>query len=423
MRNVLFIVYYFPPMGSSGVQRPLKFVKYLRRYGWNPIVVAPEPGAYHTFDDSLQAELDAMQVEVHRVGAKTPFHLIGKSGRQIGFIPDRLAGWVRRLLSFFYLPDNKTGWIKPALQKAGEIMEDNDIDVIFSTATPYSNHLIAAELKRRTGKPVVMDFRDDWLDCHLSIYPTRLHRKKVARMERDCIKQADGITANNPTTLASLKSRCINPQTAFHLLEHGFDPDDFKDTSDGNVTDGKITFLYSGIFYEESRPDVFLQALSELLKEGIITKRELEIQFQGGLKAVHRETIRSYGLQDVCVDHGFVDHKEAVRNLFKADILWLIVGHQKSSDRITPGKLFEYMATHKPILGLVPEGDSKDILTDYKAGFICNPYEADEVKKTVRAIIGTWKKGSLPAPDNDFIRRFDRQKITGELAAIFNSCV
>ncbi|MEX2397440.1 MAG: hypothetical protein WD491_10455, partial [Balneolales bacterium] len=89
-RNVLFIVYYFPPMGSSGVQRPLKFVKYLREFGWNPIIIAPEPGAYHTFDKSLQQELDQMNIKIHRVGAKTPFHLLGKNARQINYIPDRV---------------------------------------------------------------------------------------------------------------------------------------------------------------------------------------------------------------------------------------------------------------------------------------------------------------------------------------------
>lgn len=424
MYNVLFIVYYFPPMGSSGVQRPLKFVKYLRHYGWNPIVLAPEPGAYHTFDESLQQELEEMDVEVHRVGAKTPFHLMGKTGRQINFIPPRIAGWIRKMLSFFYLPDNKTGWIKPALSKAEQIMADKDIDVIFSTATPYSNHLISAELKRRTGKPVIMDFRDDWLEFPFSDYATRFHRKRAAQIERDCIKYADIITANNSSTLNSIKSRTPNPDTRFQLLSHGFDSDDFDQIMAANKNDrSKIRFLYSGIFYGDRNPDVFFNALSGLIKDGKVNKGQIEIQFQGGLDHSVKDQISRLGFDDICTDYGLLPHKMAVQNLVNADVLWLLVGHQRSGNLVTPGKLFEYMATRKPILGLVPDGDAKVILKSYKAGFTCDPYDTDEVKNTLESTIYLWQAKNMPQPDEEFIKRHDRKLITGELAALFDELV
>lgn len=423
-KTVLFIVYYFPPMGSSGVQRPLKFVKYLRDYGWDPIVLAPEPGAYHTFDESLQDELNAMNIEVHRVSAKTPFHLFGKSGRQIDFFPDRVTGWIRKILSFFYLPDNKTGWIKPALKKAEEIMEQRPIDVIYSTATPYSNHLISAELKQRTGKPVVMDFRDDWLEFPFSNYATRFHRKRAAQIERECTRHADVITANNRATLDSLKSRSINDTTIFRLLEHGFDPADFPaiPTREGGGS-SKLRFMYSGIFYGQRKPEVFLKAMAELLRDGFLKSDEIELMFQGGLEPAIKEHFKTLNLSGICVDYGFVKHKEAVHNLLKSDVLWFIVGHQRNSNLITPGKIYEYMATRKPILGLTPEGEAAEALRAYQAGFICDPYDLADVKKTLTCIINKWRSNQLPTPDEAFINQHDRKKITGELAGIMDELI
>ena len=172
------------------MQRPLKFVKYLRQYGWNPIVLAPEPGMYHTFDESLERELDEMDIEVHRVKGGTPFHKLGGKSKQVSFIPEWLNKPLRIVSSFFWLPDNKIGWIKPAFAKAHELIAKHSIDAIFSTAAPYSNHIIAAQLKQNTGLPVVMDMRDDWLESHLITYPTGYHKKKMAHIEQATLSKA-----------------------------------------------------------------------------------------------------------------------------------------------------------------------------------------------------------------------------------------
>ncbi|MDZ7806549.1 MAG: hypothetical protein U5K71_05495 [Gracilimonas sp.] len=146
MKNVLFIVYYFPPLGGSGVQRPLKFIKYLREFGWNPVVICPEPGAYPYYDDSLLEELENLSIEVHRTKANTPFHMPFLKERKL-ILSERLAETGRRLSKLFMYPDNKKGWIEPAVKKATELAQTHDFDVIFSTAPPFSDHLVASELK------------------------------------------------------------------------------------------------------------------------------------------------------------------------------------------------------------------------------------------------------------------------------------
>jgi len=201
VKSVLFIVYYFPPMGASGVQRPVKFIKYLPEFGWKPIVLTPQPGAYHTFDQSLVEEVSGEHIQIERVEGKTPFHVAGGNPKEIK-IPEKLASILRSISQFFWIPDNKTGWIKPALEKARQIINstDVDIDLIYSTAPPYSNHLIAAQLKKEFGLPVVMDLRDEWLLSPLISYPTRFHRSKMARIEKKTLATADLVTVINEHT-------------------------------------------------------------------------------------------------------------------------------------------------------------------------------------------------------------------------------
>ncbi len=409
-------------MGSSGVQRPLKFVKYLHQFGWQPVVLAPHPGVYHTFDESLNEELTKTETPIYRVDAKTPFHLAGKSSRQIKYIPNRLKEAARTISSFFYIPDNKTGWIKPAISKADEILSDYKIDAVFSTSPPPSNHLIAAELSKKHGLPAVMDFRDDWLEYPLSIYPTRLHRRKNAKLEYQTVRSADGVVANNRSTLDSLKSRIFpDDEIPSRVITHGFDPDDFpSNTEDSAEKNDKIKFLYSGIFYEQRKPDRFLEAVQNLIKKGFLREDEFEIHFQGGLDDSVIAKITSMGMKKNLVDYGYVEHRQAVQNLFKADVLWFIIKHSKQSDTVTPGKLYEYMATRKPILGLIPDGDAKNTLKEYNAGFSCNPDDAEKIESTLQSIIEKWRNGSLPDPDEKVINRYNRQTLTGELAGFLD---
>ena len=412
-------------MGSSGVQRPLKFIKYLRDYNWQPIVIAPHPGAYHTFDESLSEEFNRTHTPVYRVDAKTPFHIAGKSSTKIDALPGWLQKTARTASSFFYLPDNKTGWIKPAVEKALQVIKEHHIELIFSTSPPQSNHMIAARVKQQTGIPAIMDFRDDWLEYPLSIYPTRFHKRKNAKIEKETVGQANGVVANNQATLDSISSR-VFPQNEIpaKVITHGFDPEDFEGINQPeNNQPEKIKFLYSGIFYEERKPDLFLEALSELIAKGHLTRDELEIHFQGGLDEEAKSTIKKFGLENITVDYGQVDHKNAVKNLFKADILWLIIKHRKKSDTVTPGKIYEYIATRKPILGLIPEGASRHVINSYKAGFICNPESLEEIKSTLGDIITQWRNSTLPKPDERIIQQYNRHELTGDLASFFDTVV
>ncbi len=419
MKNVLFIVYYFPPMGGSGVQRPLKFIKYLPKYGWHPIVVTPEPGMYHTFDESLAEELTKMDVEIHRVNARTPFHLAGTTAREVNFIPDKIAKIVRYISNFFLLPDNKIAWIKPAVEEIRNIISAKNIDVIFSTAPPYSNHLIGAEIRKEFDIPLVLDFRDDWLENHLVSYPTRFHKKKMAKIESECLKTADKIIALNDSMKKSIESRLTNP-VSVDVIPHGYDLEDFADKYP-DMHQGKFWMLYSGLFYGENQPDTFLKAVAQALEFAPYMREHLVLQFQGGLDQRHQSLITELSLTDITRDLGYVKHEEAVKNLINADVLWFIVGHKRNYEKVTIGKMYEYMAAKKPILALIREGAAAEQLRKYGASYIVNPENIRDLAAKILEIWDQWKNGIIPVTNSLFVTQYDREKLTEDLADVFNT--
>lgn len=416
-KNVLVIAYYFPPMGGSGVQRVLKFVKYLRDFGWNPIVLCPEPGAYHTFDTSLEDELNSFEVEVHRVAANTPLHKMG--GQKTVKLPVFVEKTLRAVSTFFWLPDNKKGWIEPALYKASEIIEGKRIDVIFATAPPYSNFILAKQMKELFNIPVVMDFRDDWLESHLFNYPTKWHYSKMKNIESETLRAADQVITINQYIASAIDAREIAPTKA-KVITHGFDSEDFTELNNSFQKKEKLTFLYSGTFYPESGPEVFLKAFASLLEAHPELRDKAELQFQGGLNELHKSLIKNLKLDAIVKDFGYVNHGESVKNLMNADILWLNNSHSKKSFTISLSKTYEYMATLKPVLALIPEGDTKETLKSYKASFIVNPVDEKALKDKILNIFQLWSEDALPVPDKEYVMKFDRKGLTSELASIFN---
>lgn len=400
-------------MGGSGVQRPLKFAKYLREFGWNPIILCPEPGMYHTFDESLKQELDSLDLEIHRVKGNTPLHKAG-SRRKVT-LPTVVENFLRRISTFFWLPDNKKGWIKPALDEALKIIKTNGIDAIFSTANPYSNLVLAKQIKDKTGIPIVMDLRDEWLESHLLDYPTKWHKKKMFQIEQNTLPNADILTVINDSYKESFQSRY--PKLDIRVLNQGFDPKDFVEIKKEPKNDNKIRLLYSGLFYGRRKPDIFLKAIRNILDEAPELGKKLELQFQGGLNQETKELIKSLNLDLNVMDLGYVAHKAATENLMNSDILWLMIGHLNNSSLVTLGKMFEYFGTKKPILALVPEGRSRKLLEAYKATYIAHPTDLDEITRVIKTMIKDFEHSKLPFADEKFIKDYNRVEIAGQLAS------
>lgn len=391
MKNLLFIAYYFPPMGSSGVQRPFKLVKYLPELGWNPIILAPEPGIYHQFDSSLYHELEALELTVYRVKGNTPFHLFGGTQKRIPILPSPIAKVLRYLSAFRYLPDNKIGWIDSAMELVPEIISNHKPELVVATSPPASNLILAANISKHYQIPCVFDMRDDWVDDHQKIYPTKWHRRQMQSMETQTLEKASSVISVNEVISLALQQRNPHLTIPFFTIPSGYDPDDFEDeTQKPGLTakPGTVTLLYSGRLYGENKPDAFLKAFSILLREQPGLKQSVRIAFQGGLDQHHHTLIRKLGLSDQTIDLGYVDHKTAIANLKSADGLWLMAAHSYRGNQVSTGKIIEYMAAQKPILALaVTDGALHRLLMPYRAYRIADPFSIDKIKEQLNLFL------------------------------------
>ena len=426
MKQVLMVAYYFPPMGGSGVQRPLKFAKYLPHFGWQPTVLAPESGSYRTFDASLENELDNSRIQVKRVGAGTPFHKYRSFTGRLASQNEGLQRFIRWLATFVYFPDNKKGWIRPAVEKGLEYIKNNRVDLLYATGPPFSNFVIAQKLKEHTGIPLVLDYRDDMVDGHLVVAATPWHRKKLQRLEHNILKQVEAVTAINDTMLLGIQHRSPDIDTAiYETIEQGYDPADFGTRANGKPwPSDRIHFLYSGIFYDKNQPDIFLKAMAEALEEKPAMKEQVALHFQGLLTGRHRKYIQDLGLDGQVEYHGYLSHDEAVSNLLKADVLWLIANFSRQTGQITTGKLFEYLGASKPVIALVDtQGEAARILGRTKAGYVADPGDRDAIKQMLLSIFDNWAAGSLPMPDKEEVKQYDRKNLTGKLAHLFERVV
>ncbi len=412
-------------MGGSGVQRPLKFVKYLREFGWNPIVLCPEPGRYPYFDESLAEELASLSVEVIRINPDTLFHVGTKSSsasQNRWQVPDLFAKIARRILRLFLYPDNKKGWIAPAIEKGNEILSSRNIKAIFSTAPPFSNHIVGKELSKSSGVPLVLDYRDAWLNNHFMDGMFDWQKKKMLKLEQECVAEADSIIGLDDFMLQQMKDEYELSEDTLQVIPHGYDPEDFEKPGQPTLDykKGKLNFLYSGLFYEQNQPDVFLKALRKAIVEKGVSKEKIHLHFQGGLDHRIKELIRKLNFEDIVSDYGYQTHSQAVANLKQADVLWMISNFDSSHKQVKSGKLFEYFGAQKPVLGLVQDGKEAELLRQYTAGFIAKVDSIEDTAETLVKIFSSWNKQTLPAGNSEFTGSFNRKQLTQKLAQIFD---
>ena len=424
-RRVLVFAYYFPPMGLSGVQRTAKFLKYLPRYGWESTVVTCRPHGYFAYDDSLLREVEEAGITIHRTASWDPTRLFGKRAT-VGMPRESVRKGLSALSQWVFVPDNKVGWMRPALGQALDILREKPHDLIYSSAPPYSSHLAAARLARKTGLPLVLDFRDDWVGNPRHIYPTPWHRARSTRLEGRALKAADRVVVIGDAIGESLATRhpdILTPENA-RGIPQGFDPADFavEPRIPGLTTDPKVfTLLYSGVFYDAQSPEPFLRGLAALVERKPALRKHIRAVFTGLLPAFAKTLAAQLHIEDMIHHTGYLPHEEAVAGLLAADVLWMTIGRAEGSERIWTGKLYEYFGARKPILGLIPEGVARKALKEYGASRIVEPDAApDVIADAIGQLYEQWSGGRLPHPDPAWVAGFDRERLTGALAGIFN---
>ena len=420
MFKVLVIAYNFPPMGLSGVQRTLKFVKYMKQFGWDPTIITSDEDKYFAFDESLNSEVENQNINVIRVGGK------GINKNHNVHIDRKLPGEIYRKIKSkigqsIFLPDTKKIWAKKALKVAEKLVAQDTFHVLFVTGPPFSIFNSFRKIKCPYRIPLVVDYRENWYDSPFSFYPTPIHRILQKKMEYKTLKSAEGIIVSNRKIKESLiKNFKFLTFNDIRILTNGFDPEDFKDLIVVPKNNNRMKIFYSGIFSVYNTPKYFFNAFKSLTIEQPDIAKNIELHFAGFLRKENQKLIKKLNLQEFVYDHGFVSHKEALSKMVSSDIVWLTISDKMKNESILPGKIYEYFAAKKPILACVPEGAAKIVAQEYPNSFICSSNNINEIKEMLIKIYKIYSEGNFTQVDDNFLTNYRRDFLTEQLTKLFN---
>lgn len=417
-RKVLVIAYYFPPMGLSGVQRTLKFVKYLPKYGWFPTVLTVEPRGYFAKDETLMHDLENPDIRVVRTAPAGPGKLSKKDIVELP--PERMRKTLSRFSDMLFIPDNKVGWIPDAVKRALKLHKETPFDLIFSTAPPFTDFLIGAAVKAKINKPLVLDYRDPWVDYPFKFYPTPLHKQRNIALERRALRASSHVITTNRRVKEVLIDRYkFLSYQDIDIIPQGYDPEDFAATKEKPVKRAhpdKMKITYAGVFWEDRVPDYFLQALHDLFHEKPKLRGRIEAVFAGNFREENTRLVTRLGLQDSVKVLGYLPHPDCVREIVESDVLWVIVGDDLGS----PGKTYEYIGAGKPILGCVPQGFLKHTIEE-AGGITVAPNDVVGIKNAIATYFDQFERHALKGPGPEIREKYDRVRLTGLLVKAFES--
>lgn len=414
-KKVLIIAYYFPPMGLSGVQRTLKFTKYLPKYDWHPIVLTSSPRSFYAYDDAMLNELDNEKVIIYRTtkgsaAAKKEVINNYKISKFRSYTVQKIA---RAGLQTIYQPDSKIRWKKPAIELGRQIISEHNIDVIYATAPPFTDFLIAHQLSKEFNIPFVVDYRDVWIDNPFHFFATPFHKMYSEKLEKEILTYTKkAIVTNRGTKELLLKRYSFINHNDIVIIPHGYDEEDFNDYKNTKANKAFFTITHSGLFQDNRSPKYFLKALSQFIKENPEASHKIKANFIGLMRPEHNKFIKKYDLSKNVEQFGYLSHNETTEHLMKSDVLWLMLNDTVRS----PGKLYEYFGAGKPILACLPEGHMKKLALDSKAAICTNPKDVLAIKEAIKKFYSLWEKNLLPVPDLEYTSTFSRYKLTASLS-------
>jgi len=416
-RHVLIIAYYFPPMGMGGVQRTLKFAKYLPAFGWHPVILTVGETGYFAFDESLMKEVEELGIEVVRTDS-FDMNRVFKSRKPVKMPGESMRRTLQFLGDLFFIPDTKIGWKRKAVKAAMEIVKTRHIDAVLATAPPQTDFLIGLELKRRTNIPLVLDYRDSWLEYPFKYFPTPYHRWRHRRLERKVVRGCDRIIVTHRRVKENIVKRypflTYNDVT---IVSQGFDREDFNDAPVQRPPSHKMRIVHAGTFYGGRNPRVFLQALHRVLRDSPALRGRFEVNLAGAPRKEDQALTAKLGLQNEVNFLGYLEHRVCVRHLQEADVLWFVL----DNDLQSPGKLYEYFGAGKPILASVADGYTRQLLQESGVGICVPPDDVEAHVEALKGLLARFERKELPAPSNTFIERFDRRALSGELARVLET--
>jgi len=426
VKKALIICYYWPPAGGPGVQRWLKFVKYLRDFNVEPVVYAPENPHYPLQDSSLENEIPK-GIEIIKKPILEPYGLAKlfskESTRQIssGIIKSNTKqSFLQKLMLFvrgnLFVPDARKWWVKPSVNYLSSYLKKNPVDIIITTGPPHSLHLIGLGLKKQTNLPWLADFRDPWttIGYQKKLKLTNWAIKKHANLEFEVLTKADHILVTSPTTQSDFEKTTSTP---IRCITNGFDDEDMPKTR----LDTAFTLAHIGSLLEDRNPKILWDVLQELVTELPEFSKDLKIELTGRVGASVIDSIKERDLGDNLSLPGYIGHSEALQKQHSAQLLLLIEIDSQETEAIIPGKLFEYLAARRPILAIGPKhSDIDSILEKSEGGVYFNYQQKQELKKLIKTKYERFKSIGIPSTIGN-VDEYSRKNLTKDLAQLIYS--
>ncbi len=422
-KKLLIITYYWPPAGGPGVQRWLKFVKYLPDFNVQPIVYIPENPTYPIVDEGLMSEVSDKAI-ILKNKIFEPYQLAGflskKDTKKIssGIIPaakkqsfvEKMMLWVRGNL---FIPDARKFWVNPSVQYLKKYIQENNIDTIVTSGPPHSLHLIGLKLKQELGVKWFADFRDPWttIGYHKALKLSSYADKKHKGLEHQVLNTADTIIVTSKTTKIEFQAITNKP---IEVITNGYDVENVPK----QTLDEKFTMAHIGSFLSDRNPKILWESLQELISENEVFKNDFQLKLIGKVSQEILDSISEYKLDSYLNNLGYVSHSEAIKHQKASQVLLLIEIDSEETKSIIPGKLFEYMVSERPIIAIGPkDSDFAEIITSTNTGTFFTYNEKERLKKTILSNFELYLDKKLQVYPIG-LQQYSRKSLTEKLAKL-----
>ncbi|MEM9362556.1 MAG: glycosyltransferase [Bacteroidota bacterium] len=419
MQKVLVIAYYWPPAGGPGVQRWLKFVKYLPDFGIEPIVYTPENPNYPIIDANLVKEIPE-GIQILKQPIREPYAfaslLSKKKTKSIssGMIPDKKASPLARFLLWvrgnFFIPDARKLWVKPSIRFLSKVIEENNIKTIITTGPPHSLHLIGLGLKQQHNLQWITDFRDPWtsIGYHKKLNLTQSSQRKHTYLEKKVLDTADKVIVTSNTTKTEFKEITTTP---IRIITNGFD-----DISHTSRLDTEFTVSHIGSLLTGRNPTALWLTLKELVETHKDFAEALKIQLVGVVGEEVKDSLLNYGLANYLDIKGYVPHEEVLKLQQRSQVLLLLEIDSKETRGIIPGKLFEYFNAKRPIFGIGPKNwEAGQMIQETQSGEVFLHSDKEGIKTVLLSWFHRYQKSQLEV-NPEHIEKYHRKVLTESLA-------
>lgn len=430
-KKVLIITYYWPPSGGAGVQRWLKFVKYLPDFNWQPVVYTPENPEAPAADDSLFNDIPK-NIEIIKLPIWEPYLFYKKfTGKSTddkinsGFLAEKKSNpFLEKISVFirgnFFIPDARKFWIRPSINYLANYLKHNPVDIVVSTGPPHSMHLIALGLKKRLNIKWIADFRDPWtnIDYYKDLKLTRFSDNKHKRLEKEVLLNADFVISVGKTMADEFKELGARN---IEVITNGFDSGDIPVSRPS--LDPLFSIVHLGAINKDRNHPLFWEAIKQLLDENNEFKNKLEIKLIGKVDNSVFQQIDNLNLSAFVKHIPYISHNQVFDELMKARLLYLPINNTPNSKGIVTGKVFEYLASQRSILTIGrTDGDIAEILSETGAGSIFDFTDLSGIKEYLSTSFSKFITGTDQSYSFN-VDLYSRKSLTGKLCKLFEKQV